>query len=153
MLLLKSHGNHRRRPFAMSKDFIEPIELRLPAQSNTMSFLTKSENSSGSNQDDIVLRQLGKRPLLNRSFGFMSILGLACSAMCSWEGILVTSVPTFSLGGPAAVVWAFVLGWIGTISVTATMAELASVAPTAGGQCKATILSCPFRGHSAYIVS
>ncbi|KAI1448708.1 putative GABA transporter [Annulohypoxylon stygium] len=118
----------------MSKDFIEPIELRLPAQSNTMSFLTKSENSSGSNQDDIVLRQLGKRPLLNRSFGFMSILGLACSAMCSWEGILVTSVPTFSLGGPAAVVWAFVLGWIGTISVTATMAELASVAPTAGGQ-------------------
>ncbi|KAI1409005.1 putative GABA transporter [Hypoxylon sp. FL1857] len=115
----------------MSKD---SIELRVATQSNMMSFLTKSDQINYSNQDDIILRQLGKRPLLNRNFGFMSILGLACSALCSWEGILVTSVPALSLGGPAAVTWAFVIGWIGTISVTATMAELASAAPTAGGQ-------------------
>ncbi|KAI0881260.1 putative GABA transporter [Annulohypoxylon maeteangense] len=84
--------------------------------------------------DDEVLIRLGRRPLLNRSFGFMSILGLSCSALCSWEGILVTSVPSFTTGGPAVVIWTFVVGWIGITSVYTVMAELSSIAPTAGGQ-------------------
>lgn len=94
---------------------------------------------SGSNRfyytDDEVLRRLGKRPLLVRSFGFMSILGLSCSALCSWEGALVSSVPSLLTGGPAAVVWSFLIAWVGIISVYVVIAELASVAPTAGGQC------------------
>ncbi|KAI0517029.1 putative GABA transporter [Xylaria bambusicola] len=85
-------------------------------------------------QDDLTLRRLGKRPLLTRSFGFMSILGLSCSALSSWEGTLGTTPPALLIAGPAGVLWAFVVSWIGTMSVTATMAELASAAPTAGGQ-------------------
>ncbi|GAB1319326.1 polyamine transporter tpo5 [Madurella fahalii] len=95
-----------------------------------------SEKSTeiGSLNDDAQLQRLGKRPILNRSFGFMSILGFSCSALLSWEGVLVTSVPGLLNGGPAGVIWGFVVNWIGTISVYATMAELASIAPTAGGQ-------------------
>jgi len=92
------------------------------------------------NHDDQRLRQLGKRPLLNRSFGFMSTLGLSCTALSSWEGVLVTSVPGLLNGGPAGVVWGYLINWIGTISVYATMAELSSIAPTTGGQCKKTEL-------------
>lgn len=86
--------------------------------------------------DDVTLRRLGKRPLLTRSFGFMSILGLSCSALSSWEAILNTSVPALLEGGPGAVVWSFIIGWVGTISVTAALGEMSSMAPTAGGQCK-----------------
>jgi len=86
--------------------------------------------------DDALLRRLGKRPILQRSFGFMSILGLSCSALCTWEGILLSSLPALLTGGPAAVVWGFVVCWIGVASVYVVIAELASAAPTAGGQCK-----------------
>jgi amino acid transporter len=85
--------------------------------------------------DDALLRRLGKRPILNRSFGFMSILGLSCSALCTWEGILLSSLPALLTGGPAAVLWGFVVCWIGVASVYVVIAELASAAPTAGGQC------------------
>ncbi|KAI1472946.1 amino acid transporter [Daldinia caldariorum] len=84
--------------------------------------------------DDAVLRRLGKRPVLTRSFGFMSILGFSCSALCSWESILLTSVPGLIIGGPSGLVWGLVVNWIGVISLYATLAELASTAPTAGGQ-------------------
>ncbi|KAI1277947.1 amino acid transporter [Xylaria sp. FL0933] len=91
-------------------------------------------NGSSASDDAAILRRLGKQPRLNRSFGFMSILGISCTALCSWEGVLLTSVPTLLVGGAAGVVWGFVGNWIGILSVYAALAELASIAPTAGGQ-------------------
>lgn len=86
------------------------------------------------NDDDAVLRRLGKQPRLNRTFGFMSILGFSCSSLCSWESILLTSVPGLVIGGPAGLTWAVVVNWIGITSVYAVLGELASIAPTSGGQ-------------------
>ncbi|KAI1130217.1 amino acid/polyamine transporter I, partial [Nemania abortiva] len=112
----------------MSKDSFEP---RTPSDRNT-SF---PAHGSRSNYDDnVVLRRLGKQPRLNRSFGFMSILGISCTALCSWECVLLSSVPTLLVGGAAGVVWALVVNWIGILSIYAALAELASIAPTAGGQ-------------------
>ncbi|KAI5861113.1 putative GABA transporter [Durotheca rogersii] len=88
----------------------------------------------GSINDDEQLQRLGKRPLLNRGFGFMSILGFSCSALLSWEGILVTSITGLLNGGPAGVIWGFLINWVGFISVYMALGELASMAPTAGGQ-------------------
>ncbi|KAI0112208.1 amino acid transporter [Nemania sp. FL0031] len=93
--------------------------------------------------DDSLLRRLGKRPILNRSFGFMSILGLSCSALCTWEGILVSSLPSLLTGGPAAVIWGFLVNWIGVGSVYLVIAELASAAPTSGGQYHWVALMAP----------
>ncbi len=95
-----------------------------------------NRNASLSTDDDAILQRLGKQPRLNRSFGFMSILGISCTALCSWESILLTSVPTLLIDGAAGVVWGLVVNWIGVLSVYVALAELASMAPTAGGQCK-----------------
>ncbi|KAF2734354.1 amino acid transporter [Polyplosphaeria fusca] len=84
--------------------------------------------------DDIQLRRLGKRPLLKRSFGFMSILGFSCSALISWEGMMATAGGALINGGPSGVIWGFMINWIGMISTFATLSELTSMAPTAGGQ-------------------
>ncbi|KAI0537897.1 amino acid transporter [Xylaria digitata] len=84
--------------------------------------------------DDAYLQSLGKRSLLTRAFGFMSILGLSCSALLSWEGILATSISGLLNGGPAGVVRGFLINWIGTISVYTSLGELVSMAPTSGGQ-------------------
>ncbi|KAI0902733.1 amino acid permease-domain-containing protein [Ustulina deusta] len=93
-----------------------------------------NRNASLSTDDDAILQRLGKQPRLNRSFGFMSILGISCPALCSWESILLTSVPTLLIDGAAGVVWGLVVNWIGVLSVYVALAELASMAPTAGGQ-------------------
>jgi amino acid permease len=96
-------------------------------------------------EDDAYLRRLGKRPMLNRNFGFMSILGFACSSLCSWEGILLSSVPGLMIGGPASLIWGLIFNWIGITSIYASLAELASIAPTTGGQCM------PLLAHSQHI--
>lgn len=111
------------------------FELKTADETTVVRTVTKPHGIQFAD-DDATLRRLGKRPLLTRSFGFMSILGLSCSALSSWEAILNTSVPALLEGGPGAVVWSFIIGWIGTVSVTATLGEMSSMAPTAGGQCK-----------------
>lgn len=98
--------------------------------------ISRGSSTDHSSKDDARLQRLGKRPQLNRSFGFMSILGFSCSALLSWEGVLVNSVTSLLNGGPAGVVWSFFVNWVGTISVYAALGELASIAPTAAGQCK-----------------
>lgn len=80
--------------------------------------------------------RLGKKPLLKRSFGFMSLLGFSCAVLITWEGILVTSIGALLNGGPAGVVWGFLIVLLGTMSTFATIGELASMAPVSGGQCK-----------------
>lgn len=112
------------------------IELKTADETTTVVRTVTKPHGIRFANDDVTLRRLGKRPLLTRSFGFMSILGLSCSALSSWEAILNTSVPALLEGGPGAVVWSFIIGWIGTISVTATLGEMSSMAPTAGGQCR-----------------
>ncbi|KAH9883706.1 amino acid transporter [Xylariomycetidae sp. FL2044] len=108
-----------------------------------------------SSSDDVTLRRLGKRPLLDRSFGFISSLGLSCTVLVSWEGILFTSVSTLVNVGPGGVIWAFLVGWVGITSVYAVLAELASIAPTASGQYHWVAMMAPKRSASflAYLTA
>ncbi|KAL8832665.1 MAG: hypothetical protein Q9191_000118 [Dirinaria sp. TL-2023a] len=72
--------------------------------------------------DDRALLRLGKKPVLKglkRNFGFFSILGFSCTVLVTWEGILT--------GGPAGVIWGFLIDWVGICSTYATIAELASM--------------------------
>ncbi|KAI1327325.1 amino acid transporter [Xylariaceae sp. FL0255] len=84
--------------------------------------------------DESILRRLGRKPQLSRSFGFVSTLGLALTTLVSWEGALVSSVPVLLNGGAAGVVYGFIANWIGMTSVYLVLGEMASIAPTAGGQ-------------------
>ncbi|MCJ1469212.1 hypothetical protein MMC07_007845 [Pseudocyphellaria aurata] len=78
--------------------------------------------------------RLGKTQELNRNFRFISIVGFAVVLMGTWEGQL--SVSTFGLidGGLGGLIWCYVGVFSGFIFVYASMAEMASMAPTSGGQ-------------------
>lgn len=124
----------------MSSSGENTIELRGTTPPKDSSFLRTTHITSASSlpgrfSEDARLERLGKKPQLNRSFGFMSILGFSCSALLSWEGVLVNSVTALLNGGPAGVIWGFFINWMGTISVYAALGELTSIAPTAAGQC------------------
>ena len=85
-------------------------------------------------RDAQVLARLGKKPVLERRFGFLSMLGFTCTILITWEGSLILFTTGLTNGGSAGLVYGYLLVWIGTIAVFTTMAELASMAPTAGGQ-------------------
>lgn len=45
--------------------------------------------ASGCSKDDVALARLGKKPVLKRNFGFMTILGFSCTILITWEGSLM----------------------------------------------------------------
>ncbi|TAQ86145.1 hypothetical protein B7494_g5542 [Chlorociboria aeruginascens] len=85
-------------------------------------------------KDNIELTRLGKRPVLKRNFGFMTMFGFNCTVMETWEIMMCQFGGNFTNGGFAGAVYGFLICWIGTVCVFTSMAELASMAPTSGGQ-------------------
>ncbi|KAK7957887.1 amino acid/polyamine transporter I [Apiospora saccharicola] len=77
-------------------------------------------------RDNVTLERLGKKPVLKRNFGFLTILGFSCTVLITWEGSLI--------GGPSGLVYGYLIVWAGTLSVSAVLSELVSMAPTSGGQ-------------------
>ena len=48
-----------------------------------------SATSTRASRDDIALARLGKKPVLKRNFGFLTILGFSCTVLITWEGSLL----------------------------------------------------------------
>ncbi|KAJ5526349.1 amino acid permease [Penicillium frequentans] len=89
---------------------------------------------SNREHDNTHLRQIGKKPLLKRNFGILSIFGFSCTLLGTWEGLLGTFTGPLANGGSGGTVYAFIFGWIGTAAIFVVLSELTSMAPTAGGQ-------------------
>ncbi|KAH8728986.1 amino acid/polyamine transporter I [Phaeosphaeriaceae sp. PMI808] len=85
-------------------------------------------------QDRYDLARVGKQQVLKRRFGLVSMTGLSCGLMCTWESLLVIFSIGFQNGGPAGLIYGFTLIWLGNFSVFTCIGELASAVPTAGGQ-------------------
>ncbi|KAI1114884.1 amino acid/polyamine transporter I [Nemania sp. NC0429] len=96
--------------------------------------LHQSETHRSSSRDDAALARLGKKSVLKRSFGFWTILGFSCTVLITWEGSLIVFLVGLQNGGPSGIIYGFIVVWIGTLSVFATLSEMASMAPTSGGQ-------------------
>lgn len=78
-------------------------------------------------RDDKEMAYLGKKQQLKRNFGFMSMVGFSCTLMITWEGMLCVFVYGLEDGGPAGLVYGFLLCWFGYFTVVASMAEMISL--------------------------
>jgi choline transport protein len=72
--------------------------------------------------------------VLLRRFGFWSTVGFSCTTLATWEAILPLFTEGFVNGGPAGLVYGFLIAWAGSLSTFSVIGEMASLAPTAGGQ-------------------
>ncbi|KAK2793892.1 hypothetical protein FQN52_000223 [Onygenales sp. PD_12] len=72
--------------------------------------------------------------IIGRNFHFLSTLGFTCTLMATWESILLTSTLGLTNGGRAGMVYIYIGSFVGFFSSVASMAEMASIAPTSGGQ-------------------
>ncbi|KAK5705709.1 hypothetical protein LTR17_021444 [Elasticomyces elasticus] len=92
------------------------------------------KEKAGTNYDQHDMKRMGKRQDLRRNFRFLSIFGFTMVLMATWEAQF--SASTFALinGGTGGAIWVYIGTFIGFFLAIASMAEMASMAPTTGGQ-------------------
>ncbi|KAI1137559.1 amino acid transporter [Hypoxylon sp. FL0543] len=110
------------------------MELNFVSKEGARTSAFATSVTAPSSRDDATLARLGKRPVLKRNFGFMAILGFSCTVLITWEGSLIGFISGLQNGGPSGIIYGYIVVWVGTLSVFATLSELVSMAPTSGGQ-------------------
>jgi choline transport protein len=135
-----------------------------------MADLSERRGSKISTDSD-TLALLGKTQVLKRRFGFWSLFAFAVCELITWETVLALFAQGFANGGPAGLVYGFIIAWLSTLSVSlriiATLSvltvlrsvyvcisELASMAPIACGQYYWVYILAPpkYKTASSYIV-
>lgn len=92
------------------------------------------DEKRGNAQDRADMYRMGKAQEMKRNFRFLSIFGFSMILMASWEFSLSVSTIGLINGGTAGVIWMYFICWMGFMLVNLSMAEMASMAPTSGGQ-------------------
>ncbi|KAF2719686.1 amino acid transporter-like protein [Polychaeton citri CBS 116435] len=95
---------------------------------------TIPEKFRGTRADTQDMVVLGKKQVLRRSFNFFTMLGFSSTVMTAWEILPIIAVFPLEDGGLPIIFWGAVAGAIGLGFVYASLAEVASMSPTAGGQ-------------------
>jgi len=113
-----------------------------------------AERNSERNADSDVLALLGKKQVLKRRFGLISIFGFAMCELITWETVLAIFSQGLNNGGPAGLVYGYIIAWLSTLSVYTVISELASMAPIAGGQYYWVYMLAPvrYKKFSSYII-
>ncbi|QIX00189.1 hypothetical protein AMS68_005706 [Peltaster fructicola] len=93
-----------------------------------------ADSTSLHSTDSATLALLGKKQVLTRRFGLVSLIGFAVCELITWETVLALFSQSLDNGGPAGAIYGFMIAWASTLSVYMVISELASMAPIAGGQ-------------------
>ena len=115
---------------------------------------TTPTSSFDKHGDSDILALLGKKQVLKRRFGFWSMFGFAVCELITWETVLALFTQGFTNGGPAGLIYGFIIAWLSTLSVYTVISELASIAPIASGQYYWVYMLAPakYKVFSSYIV-
>lgn len=90
--------------------------------------------ATGNDRDAFDMARMGRKQMLSRNFHSLSVLGLATTSMATWATLIGTSIFSLINGGRGGTVWLVLASWMCILSVVLSLAELASMAPTSGGQ-------------------
>jgi choline transport protein len=90
--------------------------------------------ATGTDTDALDMARMGRSQELRRNFESLSVFGLAITTMSTWMGMLFGNVFSLTNGGLAGTIWVYFASWMLTFFLAASLAEMASMAPTSGGQ-------------------
>jgi amino acid permease len=92
------------------------------------------ERMGGTVEDKKDMYRLNKVQELQRNFRFLSIFGYSLILGNGWVIALIAAIIPLTNGGTAGGIWIYFIIIVGLSFSTLSMAEMASMAPTAGGQ-------------------
>ena len=113
-------------------DFVDPLTPRDESDSDGNGHVS-SIGLRNTAQDAQDMRRLGKAQQFKRNFSLWSSIGFVAIYMATWEFVLVSLSVGFTNGGYPALFWCFITTTVAYSTIVASLAEMASMAPTAGG--------------------
>ncbi|KAF5314307.1 hypothetical protein D9619_011759 [Psilocybe cf. subviscida] len=114
------------------------------------SFDSERRAASTIDDDDAELVALGYQPSFKREFTNLATISFAFSIMGLCSSIATTFNTPLTLGGPASVVWCWILGATMCFTLGSSIAEIVSAYPTCGGLYTASAQLVPKR-HRARV--
>ncbi|KAF2135632.1 uncharacterized protein K452DRAFT_172152 [Aplosporella prunicola CBS 121167] len=84
--------------------------------------------------DTVELAALGHVQELRREFSVWSLGCLLVCLMATWEALSSVVAQALTNGGPPCLFYNYIIAFFGTLLTACSLAEIASVYPTAGGQ-------------------
>ncbi|CAG7851274.1 Uncharacterized amino-acid permease C15C4.04c [Serendipita indica DSM 11827] len=113
------------------------------------------DNASVIDDDDAALRALGYVPSFKREFSNLSTISFAFSIMGLCSSIASTLDVPYTLSGPSAVIYCWILGATMCFTLGCSIAEIISAYPTSGGLYMASASLCPkrFRAPVGWVVA
>jgi amino acid transporter len=85
-------------------------------------------------KDQQDMQRMGKRQELIRNFRPLSALAFTALLQATWEFLLIANTQVLVCGGLAGFFWTYIWTFIGFGIVMTSLAEMASMCPTSGGQ-------------------
>nr|AUW31164.1 putative GABA permease [Cladonia uncialis subsp. uncialis] len=119
---LKGHGSGN----------IQTVFIKDEEDPNHVAHVAPKYLGTATDQRDMSV--LGRQQVLRRNFRFISIVGFGCTLISTWEVLLTLLTFVLIDGGLAGFVWGYLAIVIGFMFVYASLGEMASMAPTSGGQ-------------------
>ncbi|KAK3691335.1 hypothetical protein LTR37_018696 [Vermiconidia calcicola] len=86
------------------------------------------------NMDVRDMKRMGRVQQLQRMFGPWGLMGFASVTGAVWQYVLLTMIWSLPNGGPSGALYMFLVCAVGLMLNTVSLAEMASMAPSAGGQ-------------------
>jgi choline transport protein len=124
---------HQRPPDDMAKqDITITNDVGVETDQDASSVIKEIYRGTSADQHDMDV--LGVKQVLRRNYRLLPMLGFSSIAVISWEVAPLLIGYVLVDGGPAAMFWGLVIGAVGFFLVYASLAEVASMFPTAGGQ-------------------
>ncbi|KAF4547385.1 Amino acid permease-like protein 12 [Elsinoe fawcettii] len=95
----------------------------------------KKIDALGCNENDrLDMIRMGKQQQFRRIFRQFSLVCFAAISMATWEFILIANEAGLTDGGRGGFFWTYIFTCAGFFTICASIAEMSSIAPTAGGQ-------------------
>ncbi|KAL4815125.1 amino acid/polyamine transporter I [Aspergillus spinulosporus] len=104
------------------------VEVHSPACSH------EEGKQAGTVLDDTDMHRMGKVQELKRNLRPVAALSFASVLQATWEFVLISNTEGLENGGLAGMCWSMIWTFVGFGFIIASLSEMASMAPTSGGQ-------------------
>ncbi|KAE9988423.1 hypothetical protein EG328_011183 [Venturia inaequalis] len=95
---------------------------------------SEDEETSHKQLDAKDMYRMGKDQQFRRIFRLSTMIMFTSMVQCTWEIILIAPVGGLINGGLSGLLYSYIWTFIGFIFIVMSLAEMASMAPTSGGQ-------------------
>lgn len=108
--------------------------MEVPEKSDFVGSPAVIDSVSELSADQRDMQRMGKKQEFKRNFNWFSSIAFTSCTMGTWEFVFINNFQSLVDGGRAGMFWSYCWVILGQFFVVLSLAEMSSMAPTAGGQ-------------------